>query len=81
MCCKLVSGSTFNCPSCSREHQSAISTFCKPSSIVEKMMNEMIVTCDKCNNSVKLECIEKECKYLQDNQNRNLIDVIGQPLA
>ncbi len=44
-------------------------------------MNEMIVTCDKCNNSVKLECIEKECKYLQDNQNRNLIDVIGQPLA
>ena len=49
-CCNcalsLATSSSFTCPCCSCMHQSIDSTFTKPSSIVEKMINSLSVKCD-----------------------------------
>ena len=60
-CISLATQPSFSCPGCSCHHDSTASTFTRPSCIVEKMFNEMTVTCKKCKCQVKLESIGKAC--------------------
>lgn len=64
-CCNcalsLASSSSFTCPSCSCIHESIDSTFTKPSSIAEKMINSLYVKCNSCRMNVKVESLEADC--------------------
>ena len=64
-CCNcalsLATSSSFTCPCCSCMHQSIDSTFTKPSSIVEKMINSLSVKCDGCDMTVKVESLKANC--------------------
>ena len=64
-CCNcalsLASSSSFTCPSCSYTHESIDSTFTKPSSIAEKMINSLYVKCNSCGMNVKVESLQADC--------------------
>ena len=81
-CCnKLVSLQTsFSCPGCNETHESAVCSFSRPSRIVENMLNEMVVECEKCCEKIKLALIEKECAYHGNDSSHMLEDVLNQSL-
>ena len=80
-CVSLATQAKFNCPSCSIPHNSALTTFTRPSSRVEKLFKELLMKCEKCECKVKLEWIEKECAYHREHQSLTLQDIVNQPQA
>lgn len=63
-CCihAVSSGQTFSCPDCLESHQCNTSVFSKLSPIVEKILNELLVTCDRCGNPVTLVAAHDKCQ-------------------
>ena len=74
-CMTLVSEASFRCPGCHDEHDSSPSSFTKPSPLVEKMLNEMLVICKRCVRKIKLEVIDKECMHHEREFNLTLQDI------
>ena len=70
---------SFNCPKCSKPHDSAAHTFARPSYQVEKLYNELLVKCGKCKCEVKLESVEEGCAYHGQLQSvPTLQDIVNQ---
>ena len=59
-CISIAASSSFTC-----RHESITSTFTKPSSLIERVFNDLKVTCEGCNNIVRLESAGKECSHHQ----------------
>ena len=71
LCCSCtlsLATSSFNCPTCSCLYESCESTFTKPSSIVEKMINSLTVKCGECGVDVKVESLGDECRSHMRNK-------------
>lgn len=66
LCCScslsLSTSSSFACPGCSNLHDSTETTFTKPSTIIEKMINSLYVKCDSCQIDVKLQSLTDDCE-------------------
>ena len=75
----LISQATFECPGCSSQHISSSSTFTNLSSLEEKMFRDLMVKCEKCNGTVKLEHTENDCAH-HHSDSMTLRDVLNQPL-
>uniref|UniRef100_A0A1X7TX35 Uncharacterized protein n=1 Tax=Amphimedon queenslandica TaxID=400682 RepID=A0A1X7TX35_AMPQE len=75
-CCNcalsLAFSSSFTCSSCSCIHESIDSTFTKPSSIVEKMINGLYVRCNICGINVKVELLEADCHTHKKSHKKEL---------
>ena len=72
---------TFNCPGCLEEHNNDTSSFSQLSPVVEKMLLNMIVKCDKCYQKVKLSNINESCACHKDHESLNTLTAVAtQPL-
>ena len=81
-CIELVaSKQPFSCPGCSLMHDCSVTTFSPVSSIVKKIICDLLVKCEKCKKTIKLVSLSDECATHQSqNPNVTLEDIIQQPL-
>lgn len=81
-CCihAVSSGQTFSCPGCLESHQCNTSVFSKLSPIVEKILNELLVTCDRCGNPVTLVAAHNKCQNHMLTERVTLEELIQVPV-
>lgn len=72
-CISIAASPSFTCPGCTCRHESISSTFTKPSSLIERVFNDLRVTCEGCNNIVPLESAGKECFHHQPILSNNSV--------
>ncbi len=71
----------FRCPGCSSEHESITNTFTQISPIVNKIICDLLVKCEKCHKKIRLAIVNEDCCHHQSiDQNATLDDIIHQPL-
>lgn len=84
ICCGCTIRSTssleFTCLGCSETHKSTISSFTALSTIEQKMIKSILVTCEKCSRDVFLSSIDKTCDQ-QNYSTATLTDIVNQPLG
>ena len=75
----------FNCQGCLCQHDSTIDTFTKPSSLIEKMINEKKIVCEKCSSVVNLKLLTQDCSLHQKaasketpSNNKKAVKVVSQ---
>ena len=71
---------TFHCPGCSEQHDSNNPTFSRLSPVAEKMLNNMVVNCEKCYRPVKLSISNKNCDHHEDLRCSKLTELVDRPI-
>lgn len=65
LCCscvlKVKALESFNCPGCSESHELIASSFSRMSPVTEKMIKNILIKCNKCNQIIKLSQSQESC--------------------